>query len=110
MRNPTSADIPRQTVCALAVVVAQLVERSLPTPEVRGSKPVIGKFYMEHLLSTATKRRKEKKKRPRKSHLKNQIAVLQNFAKSVRFISTLVFSFGRYDLANRSTFWQCITL
>ena len=27
-----------------AVVVAQLVERSLPTTEVRGSNPVIGKF------------------------------------------------------------------
>ena len=26
------------------VVVAQLVERSLSTPEVRGSNPVIGKF------------------------------------------------------------------
>ena len=25
-----------------AVVVAQLVERSLPTPEIRGSNPVIG--------------------------------------------------------------------
>ena len=31
-------------VCYLgAVVVAQLVERSLPIPEVRGSNPVIGK-------------------------------------------------------------------
>ena len=27
-----------------AVVVAQLVERSLPTPEVRGLNPVIGKL------------------------------------------------------------------
>ena len=33
-----------------AVVVAQLVERSLPIPEVRGSNPVIGKKYIEHLL------------------------------------------------------------
>ena len=37
------------------VVVAQLVEQSLPTPQFRGSKPVIGKFY---LISTALKRRK----------------------------------------------------
>ena len=29
------------------VVVAQLVERSLPTPEVRSSNPVISKMYME---------------------------------------------------------------
>ena len=28
-----------------AVVVAQLVERLLPIPEVRGSNPVIGKIY-----------------------------------------------------------------
>ena len=28
------------------VVVVQLVEWSLPTPEVRGSNPVIGKIYM----------------------------------------------------------------
>ena len=28
----------------VAVVVAQLVNLSLPTPEVRSSKPVIGKF------------------------------------------------------------------
>ena len=37
-----------------AVVVAQLVERSLPIPEVRGLNPVIGKnlfIYIEHLLT-----------------------------------------------------------
>ena len=39
-------------------VVAQLVERSLPIPEVRGSNPVIGKKYIEHLLSAVLKRRK----------------------------------------------------
>ena len=31
---------------AWAVVVAQLVERSLPIPEVHGSNPVIGKNYL----------------------------------------------------------------
>ena len=41
-----------------AVVVAQLVERLLPVPEVCGSNPVTGKKFMEHLLSTALKRRK----------------------------------------------------
>ena len=41
-----------------AVVVAQLVERSLPIPEVRGSNPVIGKNYIGHLLSTGLKRQK----------------------------------------------------
>ena len=28
------------------VVVAQLAERSLPTPEIRGSNPDIGKLYL----------------------------------------------------------------
>ena len=36
----------------VAVVVAQLVERSLPIPEVRGSNPVIGKNLFICLLST----------------------------------------------------------
>ena len=31
-----------------AVVVAQLVERSIPVPEVRGSNPVIGKKLFIH--------------------------------------------------------------
>ena len=42
----------------MAVVVAQLVERSLPTPEVHGSNPVIGKLlYWTFicLLSTVLK-------------------------------------------------------
>ena len=34
-----------------AVVVAQLVERSLPIPEVHSSNPVIGKIYIEHLFT-----------------------------------------------------------
>ena len=41
------------------VVVAQLVERSLATPEFRGLNPAIGKIYIEQcLLSTVLKRRK----------------------------------------------------
>ena len=35
---------------SMAVVVAQLVERSLSIPEVRSSTPVIGKVYIEHLF------------------------------------------------------------
>ena len=35
----------------LAVVVAQLVERSLPIPEVHGLNPVISKIYIEHLFT-----------------------------------------------------------
>ena len=44
------------------VVVAHLVEWLLQIPEVRGSNPVIGKIYIEHLftclLSSLLKRRK----------------------------------------------------
>ena len=43
-----------------AVVVAKLVERSLPTPEVRGSNPVIGEIVYCQL-----NRKDENKKRGR---------------------------------------------
>ena len=47
-------------------VVTQLGERSLPTPEVHGSSPVIGKIYIEHVMSRLLKRHK---KRPGMAHL-----------------------------------------
>ena len=50
--------------------MAQLVEQLLPTSEVWGSNPVIGKVQIEHLLSTVLKRRKIQKKRPGMAHLK----------------------------------------
>ena len=50
--------------------MAQLVERSLPILEVRGSDPVIVKIYIKHcLLSTALKKTKIKK-RSGMAHLK----------------------------------------
>ena len=51
----------------MAVVVAQLVKRSLPIPEIRGSNPDIGK-----ILSTycTIEKKKIKKKRPGMAHLK----------------------------------------
>ena len=33
------------------MIVDQMVEGSLPTPEVRGSNPVIGKLYLYYLYS-----------------------------------------------------------
>ena len=54
-----------------AEVVAQLVERSLLTPEIRGSNPVIGKIlstkFIKHCLAEKTK---IKKKRPGMASLK----------------------------------------
>jgi hypothetical protein len=46
------------------VVVAQLAERSLPTPEIRGSNPSIGKIYPIY-LSTVSQFRKDENKRKR---------------------------------------------
>ena len=48
------------------MVVAQLVERLLPTPEVRGSIPVIGEILFIYSLSIVLKRRK--KERPTMVH------------------------------------------
>ena len=50
-----------------AVVVAQLVERSLPIPEVRGSNPVIGKIYWTFVYcQLCIEKTKNKEKRGRK--------------------------------------------
>ena len=47
------------------MVVAQLVERSLPLQEVCSSNPVIGKKYIEHLITVnCVEKTKMKKKRP----------------------------------------------
>ena len=64
-----------------AVVVAQLVERLLPTPEVRGSNPVIGKllYWIFNYLPTVNciERTKIKKKRPGMAHLKKYVFVVE---------------------------------
>ena len=41
---------------ALVVVVAQLVERLLPTPEIRGLNPVIGIYLSTNCIITIQKR------------------------------------------------------
>ena len=51
--------------------VAQLVERLLPTPEVRDLNPVPSKISIERLQSTGIEKMKIKKKRPEMGHLKN---------------------------------------
>ena len=48
------------------MVVAQLVERSLPTPEIGGSNPDIGKVLSTNCTLEKTK---IKKKRPGMAHL-----------------------------------------
>ena len=51
----------------MVVVVAQLVEWTLTTPEIRGLNPVIVKFYLP--IFNFVERTKIKKKRPRMVHL-----------------------------------------
>ena len=50
-----------------AVVVAQLAQQLLLTPEVLGSNPVIGEINIEHCLLSSIEKTK---KRPRMAHLK----------------------------------------
>ena len=51
------------------VAVAQLVERSLPKPEVHSSNPVVGKKFIEHLFTiNYIEKKKLKKKRPGTAH------------------------------------------
>ena len=47
----TRRQIKRNMAHAWVVVVDQLVEQSLPIPEVHGSNPVNGKIYVEHLFT-----------------------------------------------------------
>ena len=42
--------------CSVLAVGAKLVSQMLPTPEIRGSNPVIGKTYMNYQLYTVLKR------------------------------------------------------
>ena len=52
-----------------AVVVAQLAEQLLPTSEVRGSNPVIGKIlYLTLVITVNCFQDKKTKKRPRMAH------------------------------------------
>ena len=50
------------------VVVAQLVEQSLPIPEVRGSNPVISKNLYRTFTVNCIENTKIKKKRPGTAH------------------------------------------
>ena len=69
------------------MVGAQLVERSLPTPEICSSNPDIGE-----ILSTncAIEKTKIKKKRPGMAHLSKKKICWASF-----FLSTLIFSAGQ---------------
>ena len=56
------------------VAVAQLLERSLPTPEVHGSNPVIGEVLLS--IVNCIEKTKIKKKRPGMALLKKRKNIL----------------------------------
>ena len=59
-----------------AVVVAQLVERSLPKPGIRGSNPVIGNiFYYQLYLKSDIEKTKIKKKEAANGLIKSHLAM-----------------------------------
>ena len=63
-------------VCVREVVVAQLVERLLPIPEVRGSNPVIGKnLYRTFTVNCIEKTRKRKRGREWPIFKKNMVCI-----------------------------------
>ena len=74
------------------MVVAQLVEWSLPTLEMPGSNPVNGKLYITYLLSNVLKRQKEKKKRLGLAHFfkKKNWHTFTIFSQVVKFHQNLV--------------------
>ena len=66
-----------------AVVVGQLVEQSLPKPQVRGSNPVIGKIYWTFVYcQLCIEKTKIKKKRPGMAHKKEKKENTENFQRS----------------------------
>ena len=61
--------LSKQESVSWAVVVAQLVERSLPTPEVRGSIPIGDINIDQYSTNCNLEKTKIKKKRPGMAHL-----------------------------------------
>ena len=70
----------------MAVVVAQLVARSLPTPEIHGSNPFIGKIVSTNC--TIKIKTKMLENRPGMSHLKNETRFVMNCRFHISVIST----------------------
>ena len=56
-----------------AVVVAQLVERLLPTPQVCGSNPVIGENFIHLITINCIEKTKEKEKEAGNAQLKKPL-------------------------------------
>ena len=60
MAKMLQANVLKQRKSLLAAVVAQLVERSLPTPEICGLNPDIGKILSTNYTVEKTKIKKQR--------------------------------------------------
>ena len=79
------------------MVVAQLVERSLPIPEVRSSNPVIGKNLYRTFTVNCIEKTKINKKRPGMAHfLKKTIKTFRErkFLRELKIKSVAIFLIG----------------
>ena len=61
--------------CSATVVVAQLAQWSLPTPEDPGSNPAISNFNKEHLLTETVYKMKIKKRQSGKNFRRNKLII-----------------------------------
>ena len=69
--------LPLNLSCTRAVVVAQLVEWLLPSPEVYGSSPVIGKHLYWTFTVNCIEKMKIKKKRPGMAHFLKKLKLYE---------------------------------
>ena len=76
--------------------MTQLVERSLPTSEIRGSNPLIGKMLSTNLSTHCIiEKSKIKKKRPGMAHLFNLIVMSIEFSGRNSAICVLIYDHKR---------------
>ena len=61
--------------CSATVVVAQLAQWSLPTPDDPGSNPAISNFNKEHLLTETVYKMKIKKRQSGKNFRRNKLII-----------------------------------
>ena len=68
------------------MVVAQLVEWSLPTPEIRASNPVIVNFFTINCIKSSIEKTKIKKKEARNGPILTKLLMLGNYSRCIRGI------------------------
>ena len=93
----------RNLIAKLGSGVAQLVEWSLPTPDLHGSNPGIGKFYIPFPTCKCLETTNLKIKRPKMAHLKHRSVKQYLIAESFLDPSTI----HRLRLKLRRSYFNC---